>query len=77
MDEDPVGVLNSFLILCFNANADLDAAMPSRKEMFSTIKIMKVLTLVLTNSLGNYEDVYMRAMDTDGRNFVAAYDMMN
>lgn len=50
--------------------------MPSRKEMFSTIKVMKVLTLALTNSLGNYEDVYMRAMDTDGRNFVEAYDMI-
>uniref|UniRef100_A0A8W8JC54 Lipoxygenase domain-containing protein n=1 Tax=Magallana gigas TaxID=29159 RepID=A0A8W8JC54_MAGGI len=56
--------------------ADLDASMPSRKEMFSTIKIMKVLTLVLTNSLGNYESVYTRAMDRFGKNCVAAYDMM-
>lgn len=53
--------------------ADLDASMPSRKEMFSTIKIMKVLTLVLTNSLGNYENVYTRDMDTFGRNCVAAF----
>nr|XP_034331323.1 arachidonate 12-lipoxygenase, 12R-type-like [Crassostrea gigas] len=53
--------------------ADIDAIMPTREEMFSTIKIMKVLTLVFTNSLGNYEDVYMREMDTDGRNFVAAF----
>nr|XP_034335051.1 arachidonate 8S-lipoxygenase-like [Crassostrea gigas] len=53
--------------------ADLDASMPSRKEMFSTIKIMKVLTLVLTNSLGNYENVYTRAMDSFGRNCVAAF----
>ncbi|XP_034335051.2 polyunsaturated fatty acid lipoxygenase ALOX8 [Magallana gigas] len=53
--------------------ADLDASMPSRKEMFSTIKIMKVLTLVLTNSLGNYESVYTRAMDSFGRNCVAAF----
>lgn len=53
--------------------ADLDASMPSRKEMFSTIKIMKVLTLILTNSLGNYENVYTRDMDTFGRNCVAAF----
>nr|XP_034335053.1 allene oxide synthase-lipoxygenase protein-like [Crassostrea gigas] len=53
--------------------ADLDASMPSRKEMFSTIKIMKVLTLVLTNSLGNYESVYTRAMDRFGKNCVAAF----
>lgn len=69
--------INAFLLLCSNTKADIDAIMPTREEMFSTIKIMKVLTLVFTNSLGNYEDVYMREMDTDGRNFVAAYDMIN
>lgn len=69
--------INAFLLLCSNTKADIDAIMPTREEMFSTIKIMKILTLVFTNSLGNYEDVYMREMDTDGRNFVAAYDMIN
>lgn len=64
------------MFLCFTIKADLDASMPSRKEMFSTIKIMKVLRLVLTNSLGNYESVYTRAMDSFERNCVAAYDMM-
>ena len=44
--------------------------MPTKKEMLSTIKIMKVLVLTLTNSLGNYEEEYLNKMDDDGRNFV-------
>lgn len=44
--------------------------MPTKKEMLSTIKIMKVLILALTNSLGNYEEVYLNEMDEDGRTYV-------
>lgn len=50
--------------------ADLNINMPTKKEMLSTIKIMKVLILTLTNSLGNYEEVYLKKMDNDGRTFV-------
>lgn len=48
----------------------LDNAMPNGDEMFSAIKVMKVLTLVLTNSLGNYEWSYLKEMDDEGRTFV-------
>lgn len=44
--------------------------MPTRRETFSTIKIMKVLTLSLTNSLGNYDSKYLSAMDDAGKNLV-------
>lgn len=44
--------------------------MPTGNEMFSAITIMKVLTLVLTNSLGNYESSFLNAMDKEGRSFV-------
>lgn len=47
--------------------------MPTRRETFSTITIMKVLTLSLTNSLGNYDNKYLMAMDDAGRNFVNQY----
>nr|XP_022293686.1 allene oxide synthase-lipoxygenase protein-like [Crassostrea virginica] len=49
---------------------DLNINMPTKKEMLSTIKIMKVLILALTNSLGNYEEVYLNEMDEDGRTYV-------
>lgn len=47
--------------------------MPTRRETFSTIKIMKVLTLSLTSSLGNYDDKYLSAMDAAGIASVAMY----
>ncbi|XP_048771099.2 arachidonate 12-lipoxygenase, 12R-type-like isoform X2 [Ostrea edulis] len=56
------------------ANA-LDIAMPTGHQVFSTVKIMKVLTTVLTNSLGNYESVYLNAMDNIGRGFVENFRM--
>jgi hypothetical protein len=34
---------------------------------------MMVLTTVLTNSLGNYERVYLNAMDNAGRRIVQKY----
>ncbi|XP_062581620.1 allene oxide synthase-lipoxygenase protein-like [Saccostrea cucullata] len=46
---------------------ELNAALPTRREFFSTVKIMKVLTTVLTNNLGHYEKEYMQAMDAEGR----------
>lgn len=49
---------------------NLDDCMPTRRETFSTIKIMKVLTLSLTNSLGNYDSKYLTAMDDAGKNLV-------
>lgn len=48
----------------------LDAAMPNGKQMFSAITVMKLLTLVLTNSLGNYQSSYRNQMDNEGRIFV-------
>lgn len=48
----------------------LDAGMPNGKEFFSAISVMKILTLVLTNSLGNYKYTYLKSMDIDGRIFV-------
>lgn len=47
--------------------------MPTRRETFSTIKIMKVLTLSLTSSLGNYDNKYLMAMDDAGQQLVAQY----
>lgn len=44
--------------------------MPTGKEMFGTIKVIKMLTLALTNSLGNYKWYYLNQMDDDGRTFV-------
>lgn len=38
--------------------------------MFAAVKVMKILTLVLTNSLGNYEWTYLKQMDDEGRTFV-------
>ncbi|XP_056015729.1 allene oxide synthase-lipoxygenase protein-like [Ostrea edulis] len=48
----------------------LDAALPTGKEFFSTIRMMKLLTTVLTNNLGNYEKEYMNAMDKDAQRIV-------
>ena len=48
----------------------LDAIIPTKQEMLPTVKIMKVLTLRLTKSLGDYEKKYLDAMDNDGRGFV-------
>lgn len=52
---------------------NLDDCMPTRRETFSTIKIMKVLTLSLTNSLGNYDKKYLLAMDVQGRSLVKKF----
>lgn len=52
---------------------NLDHAMPNGYEMFSAIAVMKVLTLVLTNSLGSYESSYLNAMDNEGRSFVRKF----
>lgn len=38
--------------------------------MFSAIKVMKILTLVLTDSLGNYKWSYLKQMDDEGWTFV-------
>lgn len=57
-------------ILSFSLQLNLDHAMPTGNEMFSAITVMKVLTLVLTNSLGNYESSFLNAMDKEGRSFV-------
>lgn len=51
----------------------LNDIMPTRKETFSTIAIMKILTLRLTNSIGNYENHYLQAMDSHGRTFVQKF----
>lgn len=48
----------------------LDDAIPNGDEMFAAVKVMKILTLVLTNSLGNYEWTYLKQMDDEGRTFV-------
>ena len=53
-----------------NLQTDLNINIPTKREMLSTIKIMKVLTLCLTNSLGDYEKVYLNKMDESGRTFV-------
>lgn len=47
--------------------------MPNGKEFFSAISVMKILTLVLTNSLGNYKCTYLKSMDMDGRTFVKKF----
>lgn len=52
---------------------NLDHAMPTGNEMFSAITVMKVLTLVLTNSLGNYKSSYLNTMDNEGRCFVRKF----
>lgn len=52
---------------------NLDDIMPTRNETFSTIAIMKILTLRLTNSIGNYENHYLQAMDSNGRAFVQKF----
>lgn len=40
------------------------------KHIFSAIQVMKILTLVLTKSLGNYHWSYLNEMDDEGRAFV-------
>ncbi|XP_048771097.1 allene oxide synthase-lipoxygenase protein-like [Ostrea edulis] len=52
---------------------ELNAPMPTAREFFSTIKIMMVLTLVLTNSLGKYESRYQNAMDAAGKRIVRKF----
>ncbi|XP_062581617.1 polyunsaturated fatty acid lipoxygenase ALOX15B-like [Saccostrea cucullata] len=53
-----------------NGVHELDEAMPTGQQIFSTIKIMMVLTTITTNSLGNYETKYLSAMDPAGRRIV-------
>ncbi|XP_061193372.1 allene oxide synthase-lipoxygenase protein-like [Saccostrea echinata] len=64
--------LNGFPEEQFGSN-ELNAALPTKREFFSTVKIMKVLTTVLTNNLGQYEKEYMQAMDTKGREAVKRF----
>lgn len=52
------------------SKGSLDAALPDGKHIFSAIQVMKILTLVLTNSLGNYHWSYLNEMDDEGRAFV-------
>jgi hypothetical protein len=59
--------------LAFQGASQLDVALPTGKEFFSTIKIMKLLTTVLTNNLGNYEKEYMNALDKDAQRVVQKY----
>uniref|UniRef100_A0A8W8JAN4 Lipoxygenase domain-containing protein n=1 Tax=Magallana gigas TaxID=29159 RepID=A0A8W8JAN4_MAGGI len=82
--ENLVDVLTNFIYICsvepnFAATLHghpsdvvigLNASMPNGKEFFSAISVMKILTLVLTNSLGNYKCTYLKSMDMDGRIFV-------
>lgn len=44
--------------------------MPTGKELFYIIGAKRTGTQVLTNSLGNYEDSYLKTMDSDGKAFV-------
>nr|XP_022294841.1 arachidonate 12-lipoxygenase, 12R-type-like [Crassostrea virginica] len=60
-------------ILHIVPEASLDDIIPTKQEMLSTVKIMKLLTLRLTKSLGNYEKKYLDAMDEAGRGFVDAF----
>lgn len=60
-------------ILSFSLKLSLDHTLPTGNEMFSAITVMKVLTLVLTNSLGNYESSFLNAMDKEGRSFVRKF----
>lgn len=53
-----------------NPTGSLDAALPDGKHIFSAIQVMKILTLVLTKSLGNYHWSYLNEMDDEGRAFV-------
>lgn len=66
-----VFILLFFLLFSYQLN--LDHAMPTGSEMFSAIIEMKVLTPVLTNSLGSYESSYLNAMDNEGRSFVRKF----
>ena len=50
----------------------LDAIIPTKQEMLSTVRIMKLLTLRLTKSLGDYEMKYLDAMDSHARGLVSA-----
>uniref|UniRef100_A0A8W8JFB5 Lipoxygenase domain-containing protein n=1 Tax=Magallana gigas TaxID=29159 RepID=A0A8W8JFB5_MAGGI len=52
---------------------DLDEAMPTGKELFYIIGAKRTGTQVLTNSLGNYEDSYLKTMDSDGKAFVKKF----
>lgn len=40
---------------------------PTRAGTFATNETMKFLTLRLTNSLGKYEEPYLKAMDDFGK----------
>lgn len=60
--------MNKSLYIPFIIQDSLD--IPNGDEMFAAIKVMKILTLVLTNSLGNYEWTYLKQMDDEGRTFV-------
>ncbi|XP_078318033.1 polyunsaturated fatty acid lipoxygenase ALOX15B-like [Crassostrea virginica] len=51
----------------------LDAIIPTKEEMLSTVRIMKLLTLRLTKSLGDYEKKYLDAMDSHSRALVSPF----
>ncbi|XP_011434663.3 allene oxide synthase-lipoxygenase protein [Magallana gigas] len=52
---------------------DLDEAMPTGKEIFYTIGSKRTSSQVLTSSLGNYDDRYLKTMDNDGKAFVEKF----
>lgn len=52
---------------------DLDAAMPTGKELFYVVGGIQLMTQILTNTFGNYEARYMKAMDSDGKAFVKRF----
>lgn len=52
---------------------DLDAAMPTGKELFYVVGGIQLMTQILTNTFGNYEARYLKAMDSDGKAFVKRF----
>lgn len=47
--------------------------MPTGKEIFYTIGSKRTSSQVLTSSLGNYDDRYVKTMDNDGKAFVEKF----
>ncbi|XP_056014951.1 allene oxide synthase-lipoxygenase protein-like [Ostrea edulis] len=48
----------------------IDVLMPTTKQFFSTLSIMKILTMVMTNKLGTYEKEYWDAMDRSAKGII-------
>lgn len=68
-----LGKTLTFFYFITNKQNDLDVAMPTGKELFYIIGAKRTSTQVLTNSLGNYEDRQLKAMDSDGRAFIEKF----